>query len=325
MNILYILGNGFDKALGMPTSYPEFYRHLIDNVKTGSPLLDKMKSTITSNTALWSDMEEGLGEFTAETDSFEDFDNFYFELSDLLQDYLKNENERYTPTDKFKAKFLSDFIAVSKYMGALDKQRYNAFVRKFGFTSKEISVVTLNYTTSLEKILNVNDGVINKNLGNNVNLQKIIHLHGQLGKSIIIGVDNESQIKNVGFRSNDDFRDFMIKMQSNLVMKETRHLECEKLIANAHLIVLFGVSLGDTDAYWWRLIGENLVARNNLAIIQHLYCPDAIVPTQMQRRGRLERLQQQSLMRKMRIKEEYWTDDIRDSIYFTVNEQVFKL
>lgn len=26
MNILYIFGNGFDKAQGMATSYPEFYK-----------------------------------------------------------------------------------------------------------------------------------------------------------------------------------------------------------------------------------------------------------------------------------------------------------
>jgi len=28
MNVLYILGNGFDKAQGMKTSYPEFYEYL---------------------------------------------------------------------------------------------------------------------------------------------------------------------------------------------------------------------------------------------------------------------------------------------------------
>lgn len=32
MNILYILGNGFDKAQGMATSYPEFYKYLEKNV-----------------------------------------------------------------------------------------------------------------------------------------------------------------------------------------------------------------------------------------------------------------------------------------------------
>lgn len=61
MNVLYILGNGFDKAQGMATSYPEFYKYLTENVKDGSPLLEKMKSAITEDTVLWADMETGLG------------------------------------------------------------------------------------------------------------------------------------------------------------------------------------------------------------------------------------------------------------------------
>ena len=50
MNVLYILGNGFDKAQGMKTSYPEFYEYLktIDPSKESS-LLKKMKQeTITA-------------------------------------------------------------------------------------------------------------------------------------------------------------------------------------------------------------------------------------------------------------------------------------
>lgn len=325
MNVLYILGNGFDKALGMATSYPEFYRHLIDNVKKGSPLLEEMKSTINHNTLLWSDMEEGLGNFTDQAENFQDFENFYFELNEHLQEYLKQEDEKFTPTDKLKSKSIQDLTAITKYFGALDKLRYNSFVKKYGFSSKDISVITLNYTNSLEKICNLNEGVTTKSLGNNTNLQNIIHVHGRLKNSIIVGVDDESQIKNEQFRNNDDIRDFMIKMQSNQVMKETRHLDCEKLIANAHIIILFGVSLGNTDAHWWKLIGENLVNRMNLMIVQHLYCPDAILPTQMQKRGRLERLQQQTLMQKMRIKEEDWSEDIRDRIIFTVNEPLCKI
>lgn len=51
MNILYILGNGFDKAMGMATSYPEFYKYLKENVKNGSSLFNKMMSQITSDKA----------------------------------------------------------------------------------------------------------------------------------------------------------------------------------------------------------------------------------------------------------------------------------
>ena len=170
------------------------------------------------------------------------------------------------------------------------------------------SVITLNYTNTLEKILNLSSGATTKGFDSSNTLRNLIHVHGILGQSIIIGVDNETQIKNEEFKKNDDIKDLMIKEQSNLVMKETRHIQCETLINNANVIILFGVSLGDTDARWWKIIGNNLVNRTNIAIIQHLYEPNAIRRTQLQKRGRLEREQQKCFMQKMRIEEKNWSE-----------------
>ena len=323
MNILYILGNGFDKAQGMATSYPEFYEYLVNNAKDGSALLDKMKAKITEDTILWSDMESGLGEFTTTTNNAEEFDDFYFELSEHLQNYLKSEDDKFTPSDKLKNKFQVDFTTISKYLGELDKNKFNSFLG--GPSTKDISVITLNYTNTLEKILGLNAGSTNKSFSNSINLRNIIHLHGQLGDSIIIGVDHPDQIKNNAFRDNENIKDIMIKIESNESMKETRHIESEKLIANANVIILFGVSLGDTDARWWNLIGQNISRRKNLAIIQHLYKPGAVTPTQRQRIRRLEREQQECLMQKMGIKKENWTDYIKDRLFFTVNAPIFKM
>lgn len=325
MNILYILGNGFDKAQGMATSYPEFYKHLTENIKDGSPLLEKMMSAISEDTLLWSDMESGLGEFTSITDNAEEFDNFYFELSAHLQNYLKRENDRFAPSDKLKNKFQSDFTTVSKYLGALDKTKFDGFLGSVSTSSKDINVITLNYTNTLEKILGLSPNVTTKGFGGNTNLRNIIHVHGQLGESIIIGVDHPGQIKNDAFRKNDDIKDIMIKIESNESMKETRHMECEKLITNANVIILFGVSLGETDARWWKLIGQNLKRRKHVAIIQHLYNPGAIVPTQRQKIRRLEREQQEYLLQRMEVKMDVGDVDIRDRLFFTVNEPIFKV
>ncbi len=325
MNVLYILGNGFDKVQGMATSYPEFYKYLTENIKGGSPLLEKMKSAITENTILWSDMESGLGEFTSATNNAEEFDDFYFELSEHLQNYLQKENEKFSPTNELKTKFQTDFTTISKYLGALDKERCNAFANRYNISSKDISVITLNYTDTFEKILGLNAGITSKSFSNSTNLRNIIHVHGRLGESIIIGVNDETQMDNEDFRNNDDIKDCMIKLQSNRIMKETRHIQCEKLIANANFIVLMGVSLGETDLYWWELIGKNLINRKNLALIQHIYNPGAILPTQMQKRGRLERRQQEVIMQKMRINEENWTDELRERLFFTVNAPIFKI
>lgn len=115
----------------------------------------------------------------------------------------------------------------------------------------------------------------------------------------------------------------MIKLQSNQCMKYTRHLRCADLIASADCIVLHGVSLGDTDAHWWKLIGKQLVTRKNLCIIQHLYAPNAIKPTKKHLMGRVERQHQNLLFKKMRIEESNITDDLKSRLFFTVNAPVF--
>ena len=88
MNILYIFGNGFDKAQGMATSYPEFYKYLQEHVTSGSNLLNRMKAEITEDRKLWSDMEERLGAFTDVSNNADEFYDFYFELNEHLQSYL---------------------------------------------------------------------------------------------------------------------------------------------------------------------------------------------------------------------------------------------
>lgn len=145
MNVLYILGNGFDKAQGMKTSYPEFYEYLktIDPSKESS-LLKKMKQEIKADTALWSDMEEALGKFTESIISVQEFEDFYYELSNHLQDHLNNENNQFTPSEKLKTKFQNDFLAISKYLGDLDKPRFTSFSNTIS-GGKDISVISLNY------------------------------------------------------------------------------------------------------------------------------------------------------------------------------------
>ena len=84
MNVLYILGNGFDKAQGMRTSYPEFYQYLMENTNDSSKLLQQLKKDINANTEFWSNMEEAFGQFTSQVETAADLEQLYFELSDHL-------------------------------------------------------------------------------------------------------------------------------------------------------------------------------------------------------------------------------------------------
>lgn len=324
MIILYILGNGFDKAQGMATSYPEFYDYLMENSDNCSDMMQLLKEEINKEKELWSDMEVAFGHLTSKIKSAEDFDELYFELNEYLQEYLKSEENKFIPTTNLKTKFISDFLTPSKNLEPLDRQRFLDSSKSFG-TAKDIYVMTLNYTNTLERLLSLNDNVVTKNFSSSEVLRNIIHVHGRLDESIIVGVDNETQIGNIEFRTNQDVKDLLIKKESNEAMKEIRHKICQSYIDKANIIILYGVSLGITDECWWRLIGDNFKSRKNLVIIQHLFEPGFMKPTQKQKIGRLERKQKQEIMKRMNLRDNEQTEEMGNRLFFTVNSSIFKL
>ena len=319
MNAVYIFGNGLDKAQGMKTSYPEFYDYLA--MQKGSSMLELMKSRIDANKKLWSDMEFAFGQFTSEVKSAEDMERLYYELNEHLRIYLKDEDETFVPSDKHKRKFEQDFLSPTKYLGETDGQRFNAFTNRVG-ANKQINVITLNYTSSLDKLLSLGSTKTRSFNGSNY-LVDTIHVHGSLDASIIVGLDNEKQIANELFRNNEDIKDLLVKIQSNLAMKSLRSLKCEDLIKGANLILLYGVSLGETDNRWWQLIGEQFKKRNNLVIIKHEFMPDAYLPTQRQKLGKIERTCSRRFLERLGIKEEEQTDEMRNRLYFIINSSMF--
>lgn len=321
MNILHIIGNGFDKAMGMKTSYPEFYEYLKSLPEKGSPLLELMKKDIGVNKKYWSDMEEALGQFTSKIESGQEFVDFYYELSDRLQEYLAKELASFTRSEKLKGKIISDLLNLDRNLGDIDKIPFRNFTNT---VSKPITVyvMSLNYTDTLEKIL-AYDNKSALGFGNNNTLQPIVHVHGLLNDSIIIGVDNDMQIANKTFRENDDVKDLFVKVQSNLVMKYNRHAECEKFISNADLIVLFGVSMGETDARWWKLIGEQMMKKKTLRIIQFLYSPKVLSSTRRQLMGAIERQQRSDLKKKLNISDKNLSEELDKRIFISVNSRMF--
>ncbi|MDN0047864.1 AbiH family protein [Bacteroides gallinaceum] len=324
MNIVYILGNGFDKAQGMATSYPEFYKYL--DLEKRSTLIELLKKEIKSDKEQWSDMEEAFGKFSLKIDTEDNFTELYFDLNDLLQMYLKSEDEAFSPMEDLKSKFREDFLITGKYLEEADKIRFNAFTNSVNSNNKEFNVITFNYTNTLEKLLTIDTkgSHVEKSFGSNRVLHNIIHVHGSLGEAIIIGVDNETQIANEILKQRENVRDLFIKIESNHAMKNLRHNNCESFIKNAHLIILYGVSLGNTDLRWWTLIGQELKRRNNLAIIQHIYRPKAVLPTRKQLLARIERNHQKKLLQKMGIKQDEQSKGIAERLFFTVNSSIFK-
>ena len=62
MNILFLIGNGFDLNLGMKTNYNDFYKYYASK-QSSSDLIQKLKKEIDGNIENWSDLELALGKY----------------------------------------------------------------------------------------------------------------------------------------------------------------------------------------------------------------------------------------------------------------------
>ncbi|MCD7714031.1 MAG: bacteriophage abortive infection AbiH family protein [Prevotella sp.] len=325
MNILYIIGNGFDIAQGMKTSYPDFYEYL-EKVKVDnkSDLLKQMLKEIDENKERWADMEREFGKFTSTIQTSKKFIALYKELSHNLLLYLNEEDEKmrkYTGAHRDMEKsFRDSFFNPFSYLAYPDGTRFDKFrksiVGKFNFY-----VMSFNYTLTLERKLGFTK--IPYTDGDCSLRENIIHVHGRLDEApIIIGVDNKMQIANEEFRENDDIKDYIVKSQSITVAGKDWEDRCLRHISHAHVIFLYGVSLGETDNKWWKMIKEQMVARRDIVIIYHVYEPEIENEKEFpQGVGQYKREYMQNLLEKLGLTND---GNITSRLYLIINSNIFK-
>ena len=303
MDVLLILGNGFDLNLGLPTAYSHFYDYYLNkphlNSQQGSVLkqsLSEWKNNAASsikNIINWSDLELGLGDvslnYSTVNSYLDDFDDISLKLTNYLQSVEKLEIKN---IEKIANAFIDDILRValltdldsfisdnykktkeSVFSGYLDFKPSNEMSEFLNSTSNlslsalNIDVMTFNYTNTAERIFKtIRQLAFPKN---KISLGKILHIHQDLGEAgIVLGVNSIDQIANEDFRSLYPIKYGIVK--PNLVSEYAAgtDVECINAISKADVIIFFGVSLGMTDSIWWKRIG-NLVSGSNKRII---YC-----------------------------------------------------
>ncbi len=252
MNILYIIGNGLDIAHHMETSYQNFFDHYL-TVPTDDNDIVAMKKDIHSHRyKTWADLEIGMGEYSSKCADKEIFLKCLSDIKENLQKYLKKESEK---INLYKINSLSNFINLEQLFEPEPRKRYIDYRLQFG-SNETIDVMTLNYTSTLESLFGYGNSA--KGLSNGVILQSILHVHGTLDNMMVMGVNDTSQISNTTFNTDMDVVEDFVKPEYNDACMNNKNTECESLIQNANIIVLYGTSLGKSDDKWWKLIGKRM-------------------------------------------------------------------
>lgn len=322
MNIVYLIGNGFDKNVGLKTSYYDFYEYYKRQACANDDII-KFKHLIGENPSeLWSDLEFALGQVTTEFNDAERFVTVVKDISDNLQKYIKEEAERLQispiATEQMRQYLSTPFDCLMPEI----KRQAEAHFQGSQNQTWDINIISFNYTYTLEWILS---DFVGKRIGSHhannavVNLKGIHHIHGTCDTSILLGVNDISQIANESFRNDEYLLEWLVKPRTQSCLSDGVERTCKRLISEANLICIFGMSFGTTDNLWWKCIQERLAASpSSRAIIYDFAKGITFTNNRAQDRGLYRRRAKQRLAMNR-------YSALQNSIYCDTNTGMFDL
>lgn len=321
MQILYIIGNGFDLNLDLETSYNHFYKYYMD-VQSDNINVQKLKDNISKTYESWADLELKLGDYTQHLEKVEEFDQISFNIGEQLSKYLHLEEKKLENSEFDQQKFFDYLCYPERLFFPADKEILIKFKQKWNNHHWNLNIYTLNYTTVIEKIF----GDKQKNVllakhtsSATIKLEEIKHIHGYLDNDMVIGVNDKSQIKNEEFRDNLDILEQIVKTDCNKANRNNIDRQFTNKINSANLICIFGSSIGDTDNKWWELIGERLKSDCNLII----FSKGAEIPPRIRHmQARAERTIRNFFLDKTNLTEKEM-ENIKEKIFIGLNTGMF--
>lgn len=269
MNTIYLIGNGFDVNIGLPTQYSDFYNHYLalgqtNDSATVLKMKDHLKKCLSSKDKYWSDLEEAMGTYTTELHSYSEIEEVYDNLNVRMQQYIEGVAKSELP-EGINAEILKKNLSTPElFLTPAEREIINSIYGNVSKDHHKISIVDFNYTTTIERILKFSNKPLEiapavYHSGYMTKVENIYHVHGDFGQPIL-GINDPSQILNEKLRQNTDVQEYLIKPRINSVLGHLIDRKARNSIENANLICIYGLSLGKTDKHWWEIVGNRLLA-----------------------------------------------------------------
>ena len=153
MNIVFLIGNGFDLNLDLETRYRNFYDYYIA-LPSKNPTIEKFKKELSENLDNWADLELELGKYANKfgIENENDFVELLYDIQDALADYLDKQDVAFTVTEDDKKKAISDLSEFEKYLTQREREEYLVYKNPLKTSNFDVKVITFNYTQTFEKI-----------------------------------------------------------------------------------------------------------------------------------------------------------------------------
>lgn len=274
--IAFIIGNGFDLQVGLKTRYIDFYKIYCDIKNNDSDLLTKFKKQILQDEAQgwknWSDFELGMGQqankFNTPGDFLSCFDDFVVQFNA----YLSSECDKidWSSVDQnIKDEFLQSILAFTTRIKSVPQNTFAQALALPQDQNTNYAFLQFNYTNAFDKLL----GYVREQFNPPKNRRMIhsnMHIHGELDRHPIIGVDSIEQINTSSEKSfSESIKTVFVKplflkaIQARNVSVQIPAKKAISIIKSSSIICVFGASIGETDKTWWKEIGNWLQSKDN--------------------------------------------------------------
>ncbi len=263
MEITYFIGNGFDLAMGLHTSYRHFVKHYLETPPNEA--CDQfLKKLIAEDVENWSDAEAALGQCTESFNAGQEelfcecYTDFVLSLSEFLESADRSCISPINIKD-IRHHYTNAFTNLEHFIPHVQpglKRALSESVRQ----PRNFSIINFNYTHVFDHGIDVlgRKGVaINSKTPPNCDtIGEVHHIHGEFSHEMVMGVDGDDQIANQDFARNAGIRQRIIKPEVNEALNHGLVMDCKKTISKSQIIVVFGMSIGKTDRTWWKSVGE---------------------------------------------------------------------
>ena len=290
MNIVYFLGNGFDLNVGLNTKYEHFYKDLT-TIKGNKlkPEIEDLRNSISNycngeNGEIdWSDAELGFGQyisFVKEKDNPDkivaDCHNYFCES---LSSYLNKEEKRFPYSkllkdDSLLTELWNGFIDVCRGLRPADSNKIKKHIDTLG-GGYNVRILDFNYTSLVDRLISQIEKKklygrrIYRNTAYN-NQINCLHVHGTTNHGLAFGVNDDTQFDRSAFEGGlIEYSRQVVKPLFVADMGEEIQEKATSIINSADIFYIYGMSIGNTDLYWWKLLIKQMIANKKAILIIH--------------------------------------------------------
>lgn len=264
MNITFLIGNGFDRNLGLKTTYSDFVR-VYKNSNAKNDRLKSFREYISENEELWSSAEVEMGRYT---DQFESGDGAAFyechkDFCEHLAEYLKAEVQKMQYRDMAQdiSQAFSNLNKIIEPFPSQEREVIQNYYQSHKSENTFFHFIVFNYTDTLDQCVSIikkQQGILGSHTygatTHHHQIGKISHVHGTLDGQMVFGVNDRTQISKpeiFNCEYGDLYEDLLIKRQANQGYQEFTDSKTKTILDNSDIIYIYGMSFGITDTLWW--------------------------------------------------------------------------